>query len=87
MAGAKAHRPGSESKAWKDNHMLWAICVVLIILWPLGLVTGTTMGGLVHIILVIAIIVVLVSAQAVRRFARKLVTHPQRLAAQPDTRI
>ena len=40
--------------------MLWAICVILIVLWLLGLVTGTTMGGLVHILLVIAVIVVLV---------------------------
>ena len=40
--------------------MLWTICVVLIILWLLGIVTGTTMGGLVHVLLVIAIIVVLV---------------------------
>jgi hypothetical protein len=40
--------------------MLWTICVILIILWLLGLVTGTTMGGFVHILLVIAIIVVLV---------------------------
>ena len=40
--------------------MFWTICVVLIILWLLGLVTGTTMGGLIHILLVIAIIVVLV---------------------------
>lgn len=40
--------------------MLWTICVVLIILWLLGLVTGTTMGGLVHVLLVIAIIVILV---------------------------
>jgi hypothetical protein len=40
--------------------MLWTICVVLIILWLLGLVTGTTIGGLIHILLVIAIIVVLV---------------------------
>ncbi len=40
--------------------MLWTICLVLIILWLLGLVTGTTMGGLVHVLLVIAIIVVLV---------------------------
>ena len=36
--------------------MLWTICLVLIILWLLGLV----MGGLIHILLVIAIIVVLV---------------------------
>jgi hypothetical protein len=40
--------------------MLWTICVVLVILWLLGLVTGTTMGGLIHVLLVIAIIVVLV---------------------------
>lgn len=40
--------------------MLWTICVVLLILWLLGLVSGTTMGGLIHILLVIAIIVVLV---------------------------
>jgi len=40
--------------------MLWTICVILIVLWLLGLVTGTTMGGLVHILLVIAVIVVLV---------------------------
>jgi len=40
--------------------MLWTFCVVLIILWLLGLVTGTTMGGLVHVLLVIAIIVILV---------------------------
>jgi len=40
--------------------MLWTICVILIILWLLGLVSGTTMGGLIHILLVIAIIVILV---------------------------
>ncbi|MEI8291271.1 MAG: lmo0937 family membrane protein [Verrucomicrobiota bacterium] len=39
--------------------MLYTIAMVLIILWLLGLVTGTTMGGFVHILLVIAIIVVL----------------------------
>jgi hypothetical protein len=40
--------------------MLWTICLVLIVLWLLGLVTGTTMGGLIHVLLVIAIIVLLV---------------------------
>ena len=39
--------------------MLWTVCVILIILWLLGLITGTTMGGFVHVLLVIAIIVVL----------------------------
>ena len=39
--------------------MLWTIAVVLLILWLLGLVTSYTMGGLIHILLVIAIVVVL----------------------------
>lgn len=40
--------------------MLWTICVILIVLWVLGMVTAYTMGGLIHILLVVAIIVVLV---------------------------
>jgi hypothetical protein len=43
----------------KDINMLYTIAVVLIILWLLGLVTSYTMGGLIHILLVIAIVVVL----------------------------
>ncbi|MBE0612668.1 MAG: lmo0937 family membrane protein [Burkholderiales bacterium] len=39
--------------------MLYTIAVVLIILWLLGLVTSTTMGGFVHVLLVIAIVVIL----------------------------
>jgi len=39
--------------------MLWTIAVVLIVLWLLGLVTSYTMGGFIHVLLVIAIIVVL----------------------------
>ena len=41
--------------------MLWTASVVLIILWLLGLVSSHTMGGFIHILLVIAIIVVLVN--------------------------
>ena len=41
--------------------MLWTIAVVLIILWLLGVVTSHTMGGVIHILLVVAIIVVLVN--------------------------
>ncbi|HYA85570.1 MAG TPA: lmo0937 family membrane protein [Nitrospirota bacterium] len=40
--------------------MLWTIAVVMIILWVLGLVSNYTMGGFIHILLVIAIVVVLV---------------------------
>jgi len=39
---------------------LWTIAVVLIVLWGLGLVTSYTMGGFIHILLVLAVIVVLV---------------------------
>jgi len=40
--------------------MLWTIAVVLIVLWMLGLVTSYTMGGFIHILLVVAVVVVLV---------------------------
>jgi len=39
--------------------MLYTVAVVLVILWLLGLVTSTTMGGFIHILLVIALIMVL----------------------------
>jgi hypothetical protein len=39
--------------------MLYTIALVLVVLWLLGIVTGTTMGGFIHILLVIAIVVVL----------------------------
>ncbi len=49
--------------------MLWTIAVVLMILWALGLVSSYTMGGFIHILLVIAIITVLVSVIQGRRLA------------------
>ena len=39
--------------------MLYTIAIVLLILWLLGFVTGTTMGGFIHILLVVAIVMVL----------------------------
>lgn len=47
--------------------MLYTIAVVLIILWLLGLVTSTTIGGFIHILLVIAIIIVLLRVIQGRR--------------------
>ena len=41
--------------------MLWTIAVVLIVLWLLGLVTSYTMGGFIHILIVVAVIMVLVN--------------------------
>jgi len=40
--------------------MLWTIAIILIVLWLLGVITSFTMGGFIHILLVIAIIVILV---------------------------
>jgi hypothetical protein len=44
----------------KEPDILWAIGLILLILWLLGLLTGHTMGGFIHILLVIAIVVLLV---------------------------
>jgi hypothetical protein len=41
--------------------MIWTIFVVLVILWLLGFVSGYAMGGLIHILLVLAVIVLVVS--------------------------
>ena len=40
--------------------MLWTIAVILVILWALGLASAYTMGGFIHVLLVIAVIVVIV---------------------------
>jgi hypothetical protein len=40
--------------------MLWTICVVLLILWLLGVATSYTLGGFIHVLLILAVIVVLV---------------------------
>ncbi len=49
--------------------MLWTVFVILMILWLLGLVTSYTMGGLIHILLVVALIVLLINALSGRRAA------------------
>ena len=47
--------------------MLWTIAVVLIVLWLLGLVSSYTMGGFIHLLLVLAVVVVLVGIIQGRR--------------------
>jgi hypothetical protein len=47
--------------------MLYTIAIVLIVLWLLGLVSSYTMGGFIHVLLVIAIIVVLLNVVQGRR--------------------
>ena len=51
----------------KEPNMLLTIFVILLILWLLGLIAGYTMGGVIHILLVIAIVVVLVRVIRGRR--------------------
>jgi hypothetical protein len=47
--------------------MLWTIFIILLVLWLLGLVTGATMGGFVHLLLVIAVVVLLFNLLSGRR--------------------
>lgn len=47
--------------------MLWTIAVILVVLWLLGFVSAYTMGGLIHVLLVIAIVVILVQVIQGRR--------------------
>ena len=47
--------------------MLWTIAVILIVLWLLGLVSSYTMGGFIHILLVVAVIVILLNVIGGRR--------------------
>jgi hypothetical protein len=51
----------------KEDDMLWTIAVILIVLWLAGFVSSYTMGGFIHILLVVAIIMVLVNVISGRR--------------------
>ncbi len=51
----------------KEATMLWTLFVILLVLWGVGLMTGTTFGGVIHALLVIAIIVVLIQVLQGRR--------------------
>jgi len=49
--------------------MLWTLAVILLVLWALGLVSSYTMGGLIHILLVVAVVMVLVNLISGRKRA------------------
>jgi hypothetical protein len=61
--GAKSDFVGGENKM----DLLWTVAVILVILWLLGLVTSYTLGGFVHLLLVLAIIVILIRVIQGRR--------------------
>ena len=47
--------------------MLWTVAAVLVVLWILGLVTSYTMGGFIHVLLVIAVVAILIRVIQGRR--------------------
>jgi len=47
--------------------MLWTVFVILLILWLLGMVSGATLGGFIHLLLILAIVVVLIRVIQGRR--------------------
>jgi hypothetical protein len=49
--------------------MLWTIFVILLVLWLLGLVTSYTMGGLIHVLLVVAVVVLVINLVQGRKVA------------------
>lgn len=64
-----------------EGAMLYTIAIVLLILWLLGLVTSTTLGGFIHILLVIALVVVLlrvISGRGIRTAPRSPSACPHR---------
>lgn len=58
---------GSDFSRKEDKKMLWTIAVILLVLWLLGLVTSYTASGLIHILLVIALVMVLIQFLQGRR--------------------
>ena len=53
----------------KEDRMLWTLFVILLVLWLLGLVSSYTMGGFIHILLVLAVIVLVINLLSGRRTA------------------
>ena len=51
----------------ENMDLLWTLAVILLVLWLLGLVTSYTLGGFIHVLLVVALIVVLIRVIQGRR--------------------
>jgi uncharacterized membrane protein YtjA (UPF0391 family) len=47
--------------------MLWTILVILLVLWVLGLVTSYTLGGFIHVLLVVAVVILVIQLLSGRR--------------------
>jgi hypothetical protein len=53
----------------KELSMLWTIFVVLVVLWLLGLVSSYTLGGFIHLLLVVALVMLVINLVSGRRTA------------------
>jgi Family of unknown function (DUF5670) len=53
----------------EDDRMLWTIFVILLVLWLLGVVSSYTVGGFIHLLLVLALVVLLINIISGRRTA------------------
>ena len=60
-------RENTNLSKYPNQSMLWTIAVILIVLWALGLVSGYALGGFIHLILVVAIIVIVLQLVTGRR--------------------
>jgi hypothetical protein len=67
--GLAAAEIGNHTNEERVHAMLYTLAIILLVLWVLGLVTSYTMGGFIHILLVIAIIAVLYNIISGRKIA------------------
>jgi hypothetical protein len=65
--GRRTSNDAGPFEAVQEVTMLWTIFVILLILWALGMVSSYTLGGFIHILLVIALVVVLLRVIQGRR--------------------
>jgi hypothetical protein len=59
----------SDTFAGKEDKMLWTIFVILLIAWLLGIVSSYTLGGFIHLLLLVALVVLLINIITGRRAA------------------
>jgi hypothetical protein len=52
--------PRLQSYIAKEQKMLWTICIILLVLWALGMATAYTAGGLIHLLLVVAVVILVI---------------------------
>jgi Family of unknown function (DUF5670) len=65
---AQSSLKGKSTDAQKEKaNMLWTILVILLVLWLLGLVSGYTVGGFIHILLVVALVIFVINLLTGRR--------------------